>query len=342
MSPRSSATTLSPASASSFARMPPVQPRPTMTTSTSLSFVAMCRPPSAHVRNADRFIGERLVLEFLDVLAMHRDRAREADQPPAGLISIAAMDRVGEHTLHHGLVHHGPELACRQSAIEGDAAARKCDQHVLTLRFGELVEAFVIVGFAAVRVGGGDAGAIELCWRQRQLIALARLALLPGALHVEAVALAPGAREGTVDIDVDADVGALRAELVSRHHVVDQRLDEGDFLEIEELVGGGWRCGGGWLLRLRLLWHDGWRCSGGGGAAHYGAFQKVAPAESLLRHGVLPLPGNAGFKLVLGCPFRSIAARGVRLWRVSAAASSCARGKNSVRPAKPLVGWVEP
>src|SRR5258705_11460248 len=95
MSPRSSATTLSPASVSSFARMPPVQPRPTITTSTSLSFVAMCRPPSAHVRNADRFIGERLVLELLDVLPMHRDRAREADQPPAGLVAVAAMDRVG-------------------------------------------------------------------------------------------------------------------------------------------------------------------------------------------------------------------------------------------------------
>ena len=26
----------------------------------------------------------------------------------------------------------------------------------------------------------------------------------------------------------------------------------------------------------------------------HGAFQKVAPAESLLRHGVLPLPGLAG------------------------------------------------
>src|SRR5215470_2320561 len=137
MSPRSSATTFKPASVSSLAKMPPVQPRPTITTSTSLSLVAMCRPPSAHVRNADRFIGERLVLEFLDVLAVHRDRAREADQPPAGLVAVAAMDRIGEHALHHGLVHHGPELACRQAAIEIDATARKCDQHLLTLRFGE-------------------------------------------------------------------------------------------------------------------------------------------------------------------------------------------------------------
>src|SRR5690349_18193734 len=203
MSPRSSATTFKPASVSSFARMPPVQPRPTITTSTSLSFVAMCRPPSAHVRNADRFFGERLVLDFLDLLRMHRDRAREADQPPAGLVAIAAMDRVGEHAFDHALIHHGPELAHRKPAVEIDAAGREPLQHLLTLSFGELIEALVAVGLAAVRVGGGDAGAIELRRRQRQLVALARLAFLPWALHVEAVAIAPGARECAIDVDVD-------------------------------------------------------------------------------------------------------------------------------------------
>src|ERR1700716_557849 len=111
MSPRSSATPFNPASTSSFARMPPVQPRPTITTSTSLSFVAMCCPPSAHVRNADRIIGERLVLEFFSVLPMHRDRAWKADQPPAGLVAVAAMDRVGKHAFDDGLIDHGPELA---------------------------------------------------------------------------------------------------------------------------------------------------------------------------------------------------------------------------------------
>src|SRR5215470_4670394 len=131
MSPRSSATTFRPASASSLARMPPVQPRPTITTSTSLSFVAMCRPPSAHVRNADRFIGERLVLEFLDVLAMDRDRARETDQPPAGLVAVAAMDRVGKHAFDHGLVDHGPELARRKPAVEIDASGCEPLQHLL-------------------------------------------------------------------------------------------------------------------------------------------------------------------------------------------------------------------
>jgi hypothetical protein len=48
MAPRSSATTFNPASVSSFARMPPVQPSPTMTASTSFSLVAMSSS-SAHV-----------------------------------------------------------------------------------------------------------------------------------------------------------------------------------------------------------------------------------------------------------------------------------------------------
>src|SRR6516164_4754042 len=45
IAPRSSATTLSPASVNSFARMPPVQPSPTMTASTSFNFVAILPPP---------------------------------------------------------------------------------------------------------------------------------------------------------------------------------------------------------------------------------------------------------------------------------------------------------
>src|SRR5438067_3179944 len=42
--PRSSPTTLNPASASSFARMVPLKPTPTTTASTGFSFVAMVSP----------------------------------------------------------------------------------------------------------------------------------------------------------------------------------------------------------------------------------------------------------------------------------------------------------
>src|SRR5262245_52355553 len=104
--------------------MPPVQPSPTMTASTSLSLVTMVRPPSAHVRDADWIVRERFVLEPLDVLPMDRDGAREADELPARFVAVAAVDRVGEHALHHSLIDRGPELAHRQAVIEGDFRGR--------------------------------------------------------------------------------------------------------------------------------------------------------------------------------------------------------------------------
>src|SRR5580698_10617703 len=108
MPPRSSATTFIPASVSSLARMPPVQPSPTMTTSTSLSFVAVACS-STHVRDADRLVRERLAAIFLHVIAMHRDSAGETDDRPASLVAVAAIDRVGIDAFDHGLVKRGPE-----------------------------------------------------------------------------------------------------------------------------------------------------------------------------------------------------------------------------------------
>src|ERR1700687_2384086 len=150
MSPRSRATTFSPASVNSFARMPPVQPSPTMTASTSFNlvtmssslepchlsvgvciFFALAHDPSgqargqtcpksratfrdhalAHVRDAYGIVGEFLVAIFFDVLPMHRDRSGESDQPPARLVAVAAVDRVREHAFHYGLIQRGPEHA---------------------------------------------------------------------------------------------------------------------------------------------------------------------------------------------------------------------------------------
>src|SRR5712672_2871251 len=161
MAPRSSATTLRPASVSSLARIPPVQPNPTMTASTSLSFVAMARAPSAHVRDADRISREFLVAIFLDVVAMHRDRARESDHPPARLVAVSSVDRIGEHAFHHGLVGHRPERPRRQAALEVHLAGRQPDHHLLALGLLDPVEGLA-VGLAAIRIGGLDAGAIGL------------------------------------------------------------------------------------------------------------------------------------------------------------------------------------
>src|SRR4051812_42044472 len=121
MAPRSNATTVMPASVSSLARMPPVQPRPTITTSTSLSFVAMARS-SAHVRDAERVDRERLVAKFLDVLAVHGNNAGKADHLPTGFVAVAAVDRVRVHAFDHGLIQRHPENAGGQAAFEPQLA----------------------------------------------------------------------------------------------------------------------------------------------------------------------------------------------------------------------------
>src|SRR5260370_7297155 len=97
LAPRWSATTLRRACVSSLERMPPVQPRPTTTTSTSLSFVAIAPSPSAHVRDADGIALEFLVAEFLDIFAMHRDDAGEADHAPPPLAAVPPLARPSHH-----------------------------------------------------------------------------------------------------------------------------------------------------------------------------------------------------------------------------------------------------
>src|ERR1700761_5566624 len=166
MPPRSSATTFMPASVNSLARIPPVQPRPTMTTSTSLSFVVMAGP-STHVRDAERLVRKWLAAKRFDVVAMHRDDAGKADDRPARLVAVAAIDWIGIHAFDHRLVQRGPERPDRQAAVELDLAGRQADQHFLALRRFNAVERLAI-SLAAMGVGRLDAGAIELRGCQRQ------------------------------------------------------------------------------------------------------------------------------------------------------------------------------
>src|SRR5512147_2488212 len=96
--PRSSATTRIPASLSSFARMPPVHPRPTMTTSTSFKRVGI--GTSGEIEDASGLGVVFLVAIGLDVLGVDRNHAGEANHLPRGLVAIAAVHRVGEKPLH--------------------------------------------------------------------------------------------------------------------------------------------------------------------------------------------------------------------------------------------------
>src|SRR5262249_2172937 len=161
----------------------------------------------------------------------------------------------------------------------------------------------------AIGIGRRDAGAIELRWRERQLIALARQAYLPRPLHIEPFAFAPGPRERAVDVDVDADFGAFRRELVGWHHVINQRLDESRLVEVQELVTVGRRLGGG-LLRLRAWsWNGG--CGGRRGrAAPPRPFFEITPAPAPIRHVSLPTSGL--FLLVPKCAFSSCGGKAVR------------------------------
>src|SRR6267142_805892 len=129
MPPRSSATTLRPASASSFDRIPPVQPRPTTTTSTSFKRVAMAPSPqlmSAMLTGARSNFLPRYFSTFSRCTAM----------TPGNPIM-------------------------RQPAVERDLRGREADQHFLALLLVDLVERLA-VGLPAVRVGGLNAGAVEL------------------------------------------------------------------------------------------------------------------------------------------------------------------------------------
>src|SRR3569832_1294863 len=292
MAPRSSATTLRPASVSSLARMPPVQPNPTMTTSTSLSFVVMAAPLLAHVRDAEWLIGKRLAAILRDVVAMHGDDARKADDGPSRLVAVAAVNRIGIHALDYRLIKRGPEHPYRQAVVEADLCGREADQDLLPLVSRDPVER-VAIGLAAVRVGGRNACAIQLGWCQWQLVALRRGAQLPRPLHIKTVALAPAAGQRAVDIDIDAEIGAFRADFVVGYHVIDQRLDEGRFVEIKKGVsgrfGGGRRGALGWLFGLSgIRGHGDRRGACCGRATHHGGFQKIAPVESLLFHGCFP------------------------------------------------------
>src|SRR3954470_4727883 len=129
MPPRSRATSFRPAADNSFASMPPVQPRSTSTTSTSLSFFAMVA--SAHVRNADGVGGERLVAELFDVLVVDSDDAGESEQLPACLVFVAAVHRVGEHAFHHHLIGLREKRARRRTVFKRHFSALQCQQKFL-------------------------------------------------------------------------------------------------------------------------------------------------------------------------------------------------------------------
>src|SRR5450756_1728968 len=135
--------------------MPPVQPRPTMTTSTSFSLVAMSSSVSAHVRDAEGIDRVFPVAKLLDVLIMHGDHSGEADQLPARLVPVAAVHRVREHAFHDVLIQRGKEHSRRRPVFESHLAGLEIKQKLLALALGDLVETLA-EGLDAERIGGGS------------------------------------------------------------------------------------------------------------------------------------------------------------------------------------------
>src|SRR5439155_22875849 len=185
----------------SFARMVPVRPTPTVTTSTGFSLVAMALGPRLVVEHhVDRVavlvhmgdflgdVGDRHRLGavgdavLLDEGSVYSGEPGEAHQLPAGLVAVPAVYRVGEKTLD-GVGEQHVEEKLRAHLLELDLASVKALQHLVLLHAGGRVEGLA-VGFAAIVVRIADSGAVDRRGRQRRLVALLRRPLGPRALRV--------------------------------------------------------------------------------------------------------------------------------------------------------------
>src|SRR5882672_3824721 len=178
--PRSRPTTLNPASASSLARMVPLSPTPTTTASTGLSRVAIgsVLPREQHVLRMPGLVERRLPLEdvddryrqrvvrhavLLNVLRVHRGDAGKADQLPADLVAVAAVDRIGEEALD-GVVQQQVEEEARRHRLERKLGLVERAQHFVLLGARQFFK-WTPELLAAGRIDLGDRRAIHLLRR---------------------------------------------------------------------------------------------------------------------------------------------------------------------------------
>src|SRR5215207_3146576 len=222
--PRSRPTTVRPALVSSRAMMLPVQPMPTMTASTSFKRVAMAV--------SSRKIGDRLRLGdvaltaiLLDCIGVSCRQAGEAHHLPGDLVAVAAIDRIGKETFHDDGEQRLEELLAVEIGEFGLSAFQRLERLLALCR----VEPIEILAISLARpcAGGGDAGGEKLARRQRELIALLRLAFeeRPAAVHLGAAA--PGARQLPVDESGNAAFAARGGELVGRNERIGRGGEEG-------------------------------------------------------------------------------------------------------------------
>src|SRR5438105_3704895 len=186
--PRSRPTTCNPASASSLARIVPLKPTPTTTASTGFNLVAMSvlsheqHVPRVTVlveralafQDIDDRYGQRVVRHamFLDVLRVDGGYPGKADQLPADLVAVTAVDRIGEEALD-GVVEEQVEKEARRHRLERKLAFVERAQHLVLLGARQFLEWLsILLGAGAIDLA--DRRAVHLLRRERRLVALLR------------------------------------------------------------------------------------------------------------------------------------------------------------------------
>src|SRR5262245_34058023 len=174
---------------------------------------ALCPRPAPLAARALGEVGDRLrfgavalMAVFLNEVGVKRRQARIADHFPAGLVAVAAVNRVGEEAFHYQVDERVEELAAVEVAELGLTRFERFKRIHALLRT-ELVEVLA-VRLAGPRIGGSDAGGEILTRRERELIALLGFAFADRAVAVELGTAAPAAGELAVAEDHDAALGA--------------------------------------------------------------------------------------------------------------------------------------
>jgi hypothetical protein len=147
-----------------------------------------------------------LVAILIDAVGVERRQARIADHLPRRLVAIAAIDRIGEETLHHQVDERVEELPAVEVAELGLAGFDRLER-VLALLRTEPMEVLA-VHLAHPVIGCRDAGADELARRQWVLIAVLGFAFAERPRAVELGAAAEAAGKLAIDENDHAAVAA--------------------------------------------------------------------------------------------------------------------------------------
>src|ERR1700733_1911345 len=239
------ATISRPSSASSWARIEPVQPKPTITTSFGGNFLAMPPPVPTSAKASGvrrrlfrpvRVLGDsnrRQRVALVVPLApppVIVARPREPDHLPRRHVFVAAIDRIGEETLLRVLEKKIEEAL---GAFDLERTVFKSGNDLVLTRIGKLSERGPAKRRATMPVEARQCLPIMLRRRHRRLRALLAGAIVKRPAHVEAIKVAVGPGELTINEDGAPDVFSARGFRIGRNEPIDQGFDGSPFLRGE-------------------------------------------------------------------------------------------------------------